>query len=76
MGKTGSRSRFGLSEERELIAVAAKNAAVETAAVKFNTSVETIKNTAKRLGISIKNGRLTKRSSPKPIDLKLKAKGE
>jgi L-2-hydroxyglutarate oxidase LhgO len=76
MGKTQSRFRFGLTEERELTAVAAKNAAVETAAVKFNTSVETIQKTAKRLGISIKNGRLTKRSSPKPIDLRLKAKGK
>jgi predicted kinase len=65
MGKTRSRFRFGLREERELIAVAAKNPAVETAAVKFNTTVETIQRTAKRLGISIKNGRLTKRSSPK-----------
>jgi hypothetical protein len=76
MGNTRSRARFGLSEERELIAVAAKNPAVETAAVKFNTSVETIQKTARRLGIPIKNGRLTKRSSPKPTELGPKAKAE
>ena len=60
--------------DRELIAMAATNATVEEAAAELSTSAETIQRKAKRLGISIKNGRLTKRGSPSRVELGLKGK--
>ena len=58
--------------DREIIALAAIGATVEDAAVKVNTSVRGIKGKALKLGISIKHGRLTKRSSAKLVELGLK----
>ena len=70
MAKT--RNRPSMKYDREIIALAAISATVEDAAVKVNTSVRGIKGKALKLGISIKNGRLTKRSSAKPAELGLK----
>ena len=72
MTKKRRRTRFSFKDDREFIAMAATGATVKDAAVKFNTPVETIQRTARKLGISIKNERLTKRSSAKLVELGLK----
>jgi hypothetical protein len=48
------RSRFSLKEERQLIQMAATSATLEEAAAIFRTSVDTIENKCKRLGIQLR----------------------
>ena len=48
------RSRFSLKEDRQLIQVAATSATLEEAAAIFRTSVNTIENKCKRLGIPLR----------------------
>jgi len=67
------RARFTFKDERALIAMAATGGTVEDAAVKFNTSVETIQKKAPKLGLSIKNGRFAARIY-KPVELKVKGR--
>ena len=74
MAKKRRRVRSLFKDDRQLIAMAATGAIVEDAAAKLDTPVETIQTKARRLGISIKNGRLTKRRSAKPAELGLKVK--
>jgi hypothetical protein len=46
--------RFSLKEERQLIRMAATSATLEDAAAIFRTSVDTIENKCKRLGIQLR----------------------
>jgi hypothetical protein len=48
------RSRFSLKEDRQLIQMAATSATLEEAAAIFRTSVNTIENKCKRLGIQLR----------------------
>jgi hypothetical protein len=48
------RSRFSLKEDRQLIQMAATSVTLEEAAAIFRTSVNTIENKCKRLGIQLK----------------------
>jgi len=64
---------FSLKEERRLIQMAATSATLEEAAVIFWTSVDTIENKCKRLGIQLRR-RGSKKSLAPPGRLGLKAK--
>ena len=48
---------FSLKEERQLIQMAATSATLEEAAAIFRTSVDTVENKCKRLGIQLRRGR-------------------
>ena len=62
------------SVDRELIALAEKGATVESAARSLAMSVKSIRNKARRLGISIRDGLLSKRHSVRLVDPGLKEK--
>jgi hypothetical protein len=67
------RGRFSLKEERQLIQMAATSATLEEAAVIFRTSVDSIENKCKRLGIQLRR-RGRKRPLRRLVELGLKAK--
>ena len=67
------RSRFSLKEDRQLIQMAATKAALEEAAAIFRTSVDTIENKCKRLGIQLRR-RGRKRPIRRLVGLGLKGK--
>jgi hypothetical protein len=58
---------FSLKEERQLIQLAATSATLEEAAAIFRTSVDTIGNKCKRLGIQLR-----RRGRKRPLGLKAK----
>jgi hypothetical protein len=67
------RTRFSLKEDRKLIRMAATSATLEEAAAIFRTSVDTIENKCKRLGIQLKR-RSRKRPIRRLVELGLKVK--
>jgi hypothetical protein len=67
------RTRFSLKEDRQLIQMAATSATLEEAAAIFRTSVDTIENKCKRLGIQLRR-RGRKRPIRRLVELGLKVK--
>ena len=64
------------SVDRKLMALAEKGATVESAARSLSISVKSIQKKAGQLGISIRDGLLSKRHSVRLVELGLKAKAK
>ena len=59
-------------DDRKLMAIAEEGATVDSAARSLGTSVQSIREKAGRLGISIRDGRLSKRHSVRVVEIGLK----
>lgn len=57
----------GYTADRSLLALAQESATVDAAAALFGTSVKAIRKKALVLGIPIKDGRLAKQHSARPV---------
>ena len=66
--------RGAFSVDRKLMVLAEQGATVDSAARSLGTSVQSIRRKAGKLGISIRDGRLSKRHSVRPVEIGLKAK--
>ena len=64
------------SVDRKLMALAEKGATVESAARSLAMSVKSIQNKATRLGISIRDGLLSKRHSVRLVEIGPRAKSK